>query len=197
MLRWTLGAAVAVFLLGGCARYEHDLVAPPDLARHIGSNEDAVVADAPLEYRLRSVEGRLVMRVYNPTQDPITLLGEKSYVVDPNGQSHPLRGQTIAPDTFVRFILPPMRPGYYQSNPTIGIGLGVGFSRARFDRRFGPPFYDPFYDEPRYYTFYDESDTTYWNWEGETSVRVHLVYQRGGKGGETFAHDFTFKRRKM
>ncbi len=187
-------AAMALMLVAtGCARYEHDLVMPPELARHIGSDADSIFRDPPLEYRLRSVEGRLVMRVFNPTPDPVTLLGEKSYVVDPGGQSHPLRGQTIAPDTFVRLILPPMRPGYYESNPSIGIGLGVGFSRAHF-HRFGPPFYDPAFDEPRYYTFYDEADTTYWNWEGQTSVRVHLVYQRGQ---ETVTHDFTFRRKKM
>jgi hypothetical protein len=178
-------------LLSGCAHYEYDLVFPPDLARHIGGKSDEVVRIDPLEYRLRSYDNRLVMSIFNPASDPVTLVGEKSYVVDPNGQSHSLRPQTIAPNTFIKLILPPMRPYYYQGSPTIGFGLGFGYSRARY----GYPFYDSYlYDEPRYVTYYDESDTTYWDWDGETDARLHLVYQRGSN---TFAHDFTFHRKKM
>ncbi len=178
-------------LLTGCARYEYDLVSPPDLARHIGEKSDQVVRIDPLEYRLRSYDNRLVMSIFNPTPDPITLVGEKGYVVDPKDQSHPLRPQTIAPDTFIKLILPPMRPYYYDRSPTIGFGLGFGYSRARY----GYPFYDTFpYDEPRYVTYYDESDATYWNWEGETDAKLHLVYQRGSAN---FTHDFTFHRKKM
>ncbi len=181
---------VALSLLSGCAHYEYDLTNPPDLARHIGGKSDEIVRVDPLEYRLRTYENRLVMSIFNPTPDPITLMGDRSYVVDPAGQSHPLRSQTIAPNTYVRLILPPMRPGYYESG---------GFSSIR-GRRFGgyrAAGYDPFfYDEPRYYTYYDESDNTYWTWEGESPVRLHLAYQRGGSR-EPFAHDFTFHRKKM
>jgi hypothetical protein len=193
----------ALFTTGGCARYEYDLTNPPDLARHIGTRSDEVVRVDPLEYRLRTYENRLVMSVFNPTPDPITLLGDRSYVVDPAGQSHPLRSQTIAPDTFVRLILPPMRPGYYQSSPGIGIGFGVGYSRFYGGHRYGyrrfgygGGYYDPYLYEPRYFTYYDESDSTYWTWEGQTPVRLHLVYQRPG-GKEPFTDDFTFQRKKM
>ncbi len=176
--------AAMVLLLTGCARYEYDLVNPPDLARHIGSKADEIVRVDPLEYRLRSYDNRLTMSIFNPTHDPITLAGDHSYVVT----------QTIAPGTYVRVILPPMRPGYYESSPSIGIGLGVGYVGGFRGRR-PYPFYDPyFYDEPRYYTYYDESDTTYWNWEGETAVKLHLVYQRAQT---TFSHDFTFHRKNM
>ena len=184
-------------LLGGCARYEFDLVEPAELARHISSKAEAVVPLDPLEYRLRAVEGRLVMNILNPTDDPVTLLGAQSYVVAPSGQSHPLRSQTIAPHTFVRLILPPMRP-YYRSGPTFGIGVGVGISHRVHGRGFyrGPWGYDPFFDEPRYYTLYDESDVTYWDWKGETDVRLRLVFQRGANA-KTFSDDFTFHRKKM
>jgi hypothetical protein len=194
MNRFTLAAILAALCVTGCAHYEYDLASPPDLARHISGKADEVVRIDPLEYRLRSVENRLVISIYNPTRDPVTLAGERSYVVAPGGQSHPVRAQTIAPDTFVRLILPPMRPGYYQSSPSIGFGLGIGYSRGFYGRR-AYPFYDSFlYDEPRYYTYYDESDATYWSWEGESDARVHLVYQ-GPK--ETFTHDFTFHRKKV
>jgi hypothetical protein len=186
-------------LTSGCAHYEYDLVNPPDLARHIGTRSDELVRVDPLEYRLRTYDNRLVMNIVNPTPDPITLAGDRSYVVDPAGQSHPLRSQTIAPDTFIRLILPPMRPGYYQSGPTIGFGLGVGYSRFYGGHRYGYRGigYDPFfYDEPRYYTYYDESDNTYWNWEGQTSIRLHLVYFKAGSR-DSFTQDFTFARKKM
>src|SRR5947209_4424506 len=128
MIRRPFSLAVPLLLLliaaGGCTHYEYDLVAPPELARHVGSNGFETV-----------------------------------------------------------------RPGYYESRPSIGLGVGFGFSSARrhgWGGRYGG-YYDPFfYDEPRYYTYYDESDATYFNWEGETDARLHLVYQRGP---DTFTHD--------
>ena len=184
-------------LLGGCARYEYDLVAPPELARHVGAKSDEVLRVDPLDYRLRTADNRLVVDIVNPTQDAITLLGGQSYVVAPSGQSHPLRVRTIAPGTYIRMILPPMRPYYRTRGPTFGIGLGVGISSRFHGRGYFPgPFHDPFFDEPRYYALYDESDATYWDWNGETEVRLHLVYQRQGNA-ETFSDDFTFKRKKM
>ena len=191
---------VVLAFVSGCAHYEYDLVSPPDLAQHIGTKADAVVQVDPLEYRLRTYENRLVMSIFNPTSDPITLAGDRSYVVDPAGQSHPLRVQTIAPNTFIRLVLPPMRPGYYQSSPNIGIGFGVGYSYYHGHRGYGYRgyAYDPFfYDQPTYYTYYDESDNTYWNWEGESTVRMHLVYFRAGGNRDPFTRDFTFARKKM
>jgi hypothetical protein len=185
--------AVALFVAGGCARYEYDLVSPPDLARHIGSKADEVLRVDPLEYRLRSFDNRLVVHVHNPTDDPVQLVGGQSYVVAPTGQSHPLRGQTIAPGTFIKLIFPPPRPYYPASHPNFGIGFGVGISR-RVSAGYSSPLYDPLWNEPRYYTYYDENDATYWDWDGQTDAKVHLAFQRGGN---TFAHDFTFHRKKM
>jgi hypothetical protein len=59
------------------------------------------------------------------------------------------------------------------------------------------PLYEPFWGEPRYYTYYDANDVTYWDWNGETGVRIHLAYQRGGAGGKAFAHEFGFRRKKV
>jgi hypothetical protein len=185
--------ALVALWVTGCARYEYDIVNPPDLARHIGEKHDEVVQAGPLEYRMRSYESRLVVDVFNPTGDPVTLAGERSFVVAPNGQSHPFRTQTIGPSAFVKLILPPMRPYYRAGGPTIGFGVGVGLSRGRYG-----PGYSRFgaigYDEPQYFTYYDESDATYWTWEGETDARVHLMYQAGGR---ELTHEFVFHRRKM
>ena len=45
---------------------------------------------------LRTVENRLVLQIQNKTDDPIQLLGERSTVVDPGGQSHPLASHGTA-----------------------------------------------------------------------------------------------------
>ena len=214
-------ATLALLLLpllagvGGCAHYEYDIVQPPELARHVGTGEEVIPVD-PLEYRMRTVENRLVLHIINPTDDPVTLIGAQSYIVSPGGQSHPLRPQTIAPHTFIPLILPPMRPYYYYpSGPTWGFGFGVVgvsgghshhdghhggghrggrvyYSAAYYD----PFFYGPPYYGPPYYMVVDEADPIYWEWKGESDVRLHLVFQRG-TNAKTFSDDFTFHRKKM
>src|SRR5262249_1093157 len=97
----------------GCTHYEFDLVEPQNVATHIGTKADSVVALDPLEYRFRAYEDHLLVRVFNPTDDPIQLIGEQSSVVDPEQQSHPLRSATIEPHSFVKLILPPPPPVAY------------------------------------------------------------------------------------
>src|SRR5882762_9338797 len=111
-------------LAGGCTRYEFDLAAPPDLATHIGRDKESVVKRDELEYRMQAVESRLLMFVVNSTDDPIELIGQESTAVDPAGQSHSFHSQSIAPHSYVKLILPPMRP-YYRAGPTFGLGLGI------------------------------------------------------------------------
>src|SRR5687768_17048777 len=126
-MRYVLPLLLMSMLATACARYEYDVVAPPQAAGHVGTKDDHRFALDPLEYRLRTVDNRLVMRVYNPTEASVTLLGARSTVVDPDGQSRPLQTQTIAPGgTFIKLIFPPPRPRYYRGGPTFGIGVGVG-----------------------------------------------------------------------
>jgi hypothetical protein len=174
----------------GCARHEYDLVRPTELAGRAPTREDYTFERDPLEYRLRTVSSRLVMRIYNQTDDAITLLGTQSTVVDPRGQSHPFVTQTIAPQSYIKLILPPMRPRVYQSRPTIGIGVG-----GYYGRRAGRHGYDAFHDdwpvEPRYLTVVSDSAPIYWEWRGEGDVRLTLVFDRDG---ERFTHDFVIAR---
>jgi hypothetical protein len=170
----------------GCTTYEYDLVRPEDQARHIGSKNFETVTIDPLEYRLQSYDNRLVMEIHNPTSDLIALLGDRSAVVDPNGQSHPLRSQSIAPVSYIKLIFPPIRPTVQGWGPTVG--MGVGYNTGAVNRA---PYV---YDEPHYYTVYDESSALYWDWKGETDVRMTLVFRRGEK---TFGHELVFHRRKM
>src|SRR4051794_18305945 len=101
---------LAQMLIVGCAHYEYDVTRPEEFAGHIGTNTDHGFQRAPLEYRLRTVDNHLVMRIYNPTDTALTLLGQRSSAVDPDGQSHPLNTQTISPQSFIKVILPPIRP---------------------------------------------------------------------------------------
>ena len=142
---------------------------------HIATKTDQVVKIDPLEYRLRSVDSRLVMRIYNPTEDPIELLGPRSSVVDSEGQSHPLRSQTIAPQSFIKLIFPPPRPRVYDSGPRFGIGVGIhssAYPHHRYRRAYLHDEYDP---EPRYFVVYDDNDTSYWDWRGAGEARVILA----------------------
>ncbi len=200
---------VLVLLLvsaGGCASYEYDLTQPADLRRHVATKTDTIVPIDPLEYRLRTVDNRLVMRIFNPTDDAIQLLGERSTVVDPSGQSHPLRAQTMAPHSFIKLIFPPIKPYVYDPGPTFGFGVGTHIGSA-YGPRCAPgfypyspyyysryPSYDSFYYEPRYLYVSDDVDNRYWSWDGESDARMTLVFQRGDK---QFTHELGFHRRKM
>ena len=191
----------------GCARYEYDLVEPRDQQRHIGRAVDVAVQFEPLTYRLRTVDNRLVMRAYNNTDEPIQLLGERSTVVGPNGQSHPLRGQSIAPRSFIKLIFPPPRPQVYdRGGPTFGVGIGYGLHSSVVpaphdglpDRRAFHTHHnawDPYFrDAPQYATVYDEGDVYYWDWRGTGEVRVNLLYRQGER---ELRHSFVFRRVKM
>lgn len=187
----------------GCTRYEFDVVAPADLAQPVGTKQWVTAGQDPLEYRLLTVENRLVMQIHNPTADAVQLLGDRSVVVDPRGQSHALRSQTIAPDSFVKLILPPMGARVERGGPTFGFGVGLGLGSAGYRGRrgyssYGGLGYDDAYglDEPLYYAVIDPSDNTYWEWDGEGQARLTLVYGRAGDPGKTFTHAFVLRRRK-
>ena len=195
-------AVLAVTLVIGCARYEYDVVSPEQAAGHVGTKSDHRFTIDPLEYRLRTVDNRLVIRAYNPTGENVTLLGERSTAVDPEGQSHPLMTQTIAPGgSFIKLILPPPRPRFYRSGPTFGIGVGVG-SYPHHHHHHRSAIDDwPYDDGPHYMTVYDDSDTYYWDWKGEGEARLSLVYTRGGgdnpeRAAPAFTHELVIRRVK-
>jgi hypothetical protein len=171
----------------GCASYEYDISEPGGPPVHVGTKTDVILNLDPLEYRFITVESRLVLRIYNPTENPITLAGERSFAVDPGGQSHPLPTQTMAPHSFIKLIFPPLRPRLERPGPSIGFGVMAGDYRWR-DRGY---WYD---DQPRYLTIYD-SDAIYWDWSGESSMRLNLVFQRQQPQG-TFEQAFLIMRKK-
>lgn len=191
-------SALVLTVAGGCVHYEYDVVQPPDLARHVGTRQwESFRVDA-LEYRLRTSDDRLVMLVYNRGERTVKLSGPDSAAVDPRGESHPLQSRTIPRDSYVKLILPPPPPQVRSYGPTFGFGVGMGYTR-RFGRPygdglgFGSGMYDDF--EPRYYSVYDPNDRTYFNWPGDSDLRLLLTFQ--AEGGEGFRHEFVLRRRKM
>jgi hypothetical protein len=202
-------AAAVLLILAGCARYEFDLIDPPDLATHVGEKQDTVFRTDAAEYRLRAVSGRLVMRVYNTGEQPLTLAGERSSVVDPAGESHPLIAQTIEPGSYIRLLFPPPLPTLQRSGPSFRIGVGggyrYGYYRFRDDRgrrythrypRYDPYFADDGFYETRYYRVYDDANPLYWDWRGEGQIRIKLVYELPDDG-ETLEDRFVIVRTKM
>jgi hypothetical protein len=182
-----------------CARYEYDLVRLPEQSVHIGPDTDIVVSLDPLQYRLRAVENRLVVQIFNPTSDAIEIVGPRSTLVDPAGQSHPLPSQTIAPLSYAKLILPPFRPQSDHIGPAITIGVGAVYGRCDAP---GPGACDDTHagnvpnhvDQPLYLTDAGTADVPYFDWDGETNVRLTIVYQGGDR---QFSHELTFHRKKM
>lgn len=184
---------IAAAAMGGCARYEYDIVQPQDLAQRVG-RAPVTFPIEDLEYRLQTSSNRLVMLIYNRGDEPIKLLGDESYVVDPRGESHPLTERLIAPDSFIRLILPPQRARVRTRGPTFGVGVGLGYSRYHRRRGFHGGGYYPYEPGPYYSTVYDPNDPTFWEWNGEKRVRLMLMFERGD---ERFSDEFVFHRRRV
>jgi hypothetical protein len=179
----SLAAAVAV-LTGGCRSYDYRIVQPAQHAQTIQKQVVTVKYD-PLDYEFSRQHDHLAMRIINPTDERIALQGEHSYVVDPRGESHPLRAHVLGPHSFARLLLPP-EPA---SGSVVG-GYGAGFPGMA-----GPPypFYGGLYNDLYFgppVTYFQVNTPYDWQWSKGT-VRLRLSYDRKG---ETFDHDFEFVR---
>lgn len=178
----------------GCASYEYNISEPADLTRHIGKKEWVRVERAPLEYSFRTVENRLVIRAVNRTGDAVQLVGEKSAIADPRGQSHPVKSQAILPGSYMQIVLPPIRPYIYPTGPTFGIGVGT-----RIGSRPAPARWEIRQEAETpaiYLDIYEPNDGSYWEWEGDGPASVVLVFSHGDSA-EEFRHAWTFQRQKM
>jgi len=188
--------------LPGCARYEFAITQPAEMAARL-SRQEHEVAREPLVYHFVDQSLRVGIRIENPTDDPITLKGETSYIVTPDGQSQPLRAGTIAPHTWSGFTIPPVQRVYRRSGLSFGFGVGTFGDHSATGIGLG---YDPFYDDFAYVP----TEQNVWRWK-EGTVRLHLVFERGGGSSSaagdsadatgrprsTFEHDFEIVRRRV
>jgi hypothetical protein len=179
---------VLAIALGGCTQYEFVISEPAEHAGRLTRQERTLERD-PLRYYLVDQSNRLGLRIENPTDVPIELQGETSYVVTPDGESQPLHSGTIAPHTWSGFTVPPV-VREYRSSGSVGFGIGVG-TFGHDGGGFIGVGHDPFYDDFAYVP----RDTPVWTWKTGI-VRVHLVYERQGEPTQTFEHDFVFERRQ-
>jgi hypothetical protein len=183
--------------LTGCTQYEFNLTEPANVAQHISHKEPVTLTCEPVQYQLQACEGRLVLIIRNPANSSIDFLGDQSYVVDPHGQSHPFPNQTIAANSFIKLILPPMRP-IYGTEPGLGVGVGIGISEVNPDWPYAPdplfPWPDPYdYPQPLYFSPPPPNANQYWSWDKETPVRLRLTYRRDN---DTLRQEFVFQRVK-
>ncbi len=170
-------ALISVVLLAGCSSYSFQITKPDKLATLITETQ-VRVQTANLTYRMQAKENRLVLLAFNDTEQAIQLLGERSFVVDPRGASHPLRSQAIAPHSYAKLILPPLLPRF-ERNPSFQFGIGTAVSRRGNDEA----------TPVRRMALYEEADAYYWDWDGASPIRLSIAYQRSD--GTTFTDEFT------
>lgn len=170
-------------LTASCAKYEYDVIQPKVAEPHVDPKHDVAYDAGPVSYRFTNYDSRLVVRIYNQTEDKLEIAGSHSAVVDPTGQSHPVPTQPIPPHAFVRLVLPPVRPQFVTNGgPAV---YGPGLNRGEFG-------FGGYYDEPRTYTLRDDGQT-YWDWDGETTARLTVTIRQGAR--ET-TQEFTLGRRR-
>jgi hypothetical protein len=175
----------AAALVSGCRTYDYQIVRPAPGGRI--ADQPVTIQYEPLQYRLSRQHERLALHISNPTDDRITLRGDRSYVVDPQGESHPVRGRVIGPHSYTRMLLPPEPITY----PYYGYGAGWGGGWGGPYSPYWDGFYNDFYYSPS--VWYYQTRTPY-DWEWKTGLaRLHLSYERNG---QTFAHDFEFIRER-
>ena len=97
----------AVISLSGCTSYTYRVAQPPGITQSVTDKPVTLHYD-PLDYQLVRSKDRLEMRIMNPTDDRIVLLGDHSYVVDPTGESRPLQTHILGSHSFTRLLLPPI-----------------------------------------------------------------------------------------
>ncbi len=177
VIRWI--AILLISLCAGCETIEFDAT-PQGVGQpiRVTNDQDTQITLQPLTYRMRADEGHLVLWIQNPTSTPVELVGDKSTVIDPNGDPHPLDGQTIFPDSSAKFVLPPINEGPSQPPVT---GTAVPGNQ---------------YDQPGFIGLPDENQTQQardasWQWDDELEIELNLVFR---SGDQQFEQHFSIRR---
>ncbi|HEY0010035.1 MAG TPA: hypothetical protein VGB55_15010 [Tepidisphaeraceae bacterium] len=149
----------------GCTSYRYEAQVPPEAPMAVVKKVDLVLPAGPVELRFRQVESRCVLLVTNRQSEPVQIDGNASALVDPKGQSHPVAGQLIPPDSHVKFVLPPLRD-VNPRGPAFQIGFGVLVNADLPDSQ-----------SPReaLYLSSAASGDGYWEWSGSGEIRLTLA----------------------
>ena len=209
---------LAAALLVGCASYDFKITQPPALARVVSSAPQRIATEH-MTYHMQALENRLVVQIFNETAQLVQLLGEQSVIVDPHSTSHPLKSQAIAPHSFAKLILPPLRPQFERQGPGFNFGVGTSVSSYSPYAPYAPysgyypyaayypysafypyyprsAFYDygPYQEPAQYMDIYEDSDNSYWDWDGEAPIRLSITYQFAD--GKKATDEFTIQKHK-
>jgi len=178
-----LFASVSLLGLCGCVSYQFQLVQPGQYAQTIGEQPITIVYE-PLQYRVSRHDDRLVLQIENPTANPVNLVGSRSFIVDPGGESRPIRGRGIAPHSHVVMTLPP------QPRTVATYGY-PGYYGPMWYGPYGYP-YGPYYYPYAYSSSYEIITPYDWQWKkGEVRVQLSYSYQ-----ATTFEHQFVFSKQE-
>jgi hypothetical protein len=165
-------------LCSACATIEFDAT-PQGFGQpiHVGNDQDVEITLQPLTYRMRADEGHLILWIENQSNAAVELVGDKSYVMDPQGQSHPLHDRMILIGESSKLVLPPLDEG----PPPSQEGAAPGENP---------------YDRPGFISIPDDttnqqSRDVSWQWDDDLAVQLNLVFQRGDT---QFSQSFSIQR---
>jgi hypothetical protein len=184
-------ASVAL-CLSGCVSIRYRVVQPPMAPAGASVQKQPVnVHYDPLDYRLRQYHERLEMQITNPTEDKLVLLGNRSFVIDPKGESHPIRERVLGPHSFTKLLLPPEPFSYaYPDYWAWGPGWGWGYP-GWYGPYYWGPYYGPGWWGPPPLSYYRVLTLYDWEWKKGTA-RLRLTFEKANK--DTFEQDFEIVR---
>jgi hypothetical protein len=162
---------VLALLATGCAPTTFELKPQgADTSIPVGTKTAAEFAAPPLQYRLLSDSGHLVLWIDNHTESDVYMFGAKSTVTDSDGNIHALRYHNIEPHSSLKLIFPPMSG----QNP---------------DETDQPPPYLPppnsAYDNPGFLSIPNTGagppPPNNWRWDDNSEIHLDLQFQQGDR----------------
>jgi hypothetical protein len=177
---------IAAFDLGGCAKYEYIVTEPAEFAGRLTHQERSFERE-PVIYHLVDASDRVGIRIENPSDESLTMRGEDSFLIGPDGQSHALRGGTIAPHSWVNVTVPPLHRTYDRPGG-IGFGLGVGGVSHGVGTAVGIGYDAMDFGVPR--------DVVDWRWK-DGECRIRFTLQPKGDADSRVEHEFAIVKRKL
>ncbi|MDB5330131.1 MAG: hypothetical protein JWP03_1282 [Phycisphaerales bacterium] len=179
-----LGLLLLASLAGGCVHYEYDLIDPHGPVRPIAKALD--VQRGPIAYHFKNLNTRLRLVIENASDQPVSLLGNGSYLVDPRQEAIAFSARVIPPHAHVTFSFPPVWPVYGVWRDPGWYGPGWGWGPYYYGDWIGPPYYS-------YYEMRGPPPPGYFEWPSGKRIRLNFAYQQDGSW---FSHEFIILKRR-